>query len=107
MKAVITVTCPDCGGVLEIDVAREKVLSHREKLDVENAKDKDALFDDVVKRVATRPSETEKKFEAARAAEEKKSDRLEDLFDDVKKKVAEEKKKPYDPDDDPRKLFWD
>lgn len=106
MKAIINVRCPGCGGALEIDVSRERVLSHRKKLNADKSEDKEALFDEVVQRVQDRGAENEEKFDKARAQEKDKEKRMDDLFDDVKKKVAEEKEKG-DPGPNPRDLFWD
>jgi hypothetical protein len=109
MKAIITVTCPDCKGVLEIDVAREKIVAHRKRIDVEDkTADKGALFDDVVNRVRNRETEAEAKFREAQETVRDSKKRLDHLFGEMKKKVAEEKEKgpPTGPDMS-RPEFWD
>lgn len=106
MKAIINVTCPECGGILEIDVSRQKVLSHKLKIDSENPqKDKAALFDEVVDRVKRKKDEGDRLFDQLKKEVEDSEKRLDELFGEVKKKIAETKD---DPDaQDPRKLFWD
>lgn len=109
MKAIITVVCPDCKGVLEIDVARERVVAHRKRIDIEDqTQDKGALFDDVVHRVRHRETEAEAKFREAQEAVQNSKKRLDQLFGEMKKKVAEEKEKgpPTGPDPS-RPEFWD
>ena len=107
MKSIITVTCPECDGVLEIDVSRQRVLSHKLKVDVDAPeKDKAEMFDDVLNRVRKKQGSGDKLFDAARKEIEGREDKLDDLFGEVKKRVAEEKEKG-DPDEDPRDLFWD
>ena len=107
MKSVITVTCPDCGGELEIDVSRQKVLSHRAKIDLENPeKDKAEMFDDVVARVKAKQGQGDDLFDIAKKSVEDREKRLDDLFGDVQKKI-EEAKEMDDLGEDPRELFWD
>jgi len=109
MKSIITVTCPECEGILEIDVSREKVLSHKRPVDLEIAKGKDKaeLFDEQVEKVRKKRSKGDSLFDDALRTVQKSDERLDELFGEVQKKVEEEKKKGIDPDDDPRKLFWD
>ena len=107
MKAVITVVCPECGGLLEIDTAREKVLSHKIKVDADAPeKDKAALFDEVVDRVKRRKDEGDALFDKLKKEVEDGDKRLDELFGEVKKKIAEKKDEPDD-GEDPRKRFWD
>ncbi|MCA9323358.1 MAG: hypothetical protein KDB53_21650 [Planctomycetes bacterium] len=109
MKGIITVTCPDCGGELEIDVSREKIIGHKRKLDREREKGKDGaeLFDEVVDKIRERKTKGDGLFDEAVKSVGESEKRLDDLFTEVKRKVAEEKDKPIDPDKDPRRLFWD
>lgn len=110
MKSVITVTCPDCQGLLEIDVARQKVLSHKRKVDLgKDDKSVDDIFGDAVSRAQKSEAEAERAFERAREEQKGSAAKLDALFGDMKKKVQEQKEKGIDPDDedvDPR-LFWD
>lgn len=108
MKSVITVKCPECRGTLEIDVARQQVLSHRAELDSEDPKqDKAALFDDVVKRVAEKESRAAAAFEKAQDDLKQNEDRLEQLFGEAKDKIKKQKESGIDITKDPRDLFWD
>ena len=108
-KSIIRVTCPECGGLLEIDVSREKVLAHTSRHDLEKAspQEKEKMFDDVVQRVNARKDKGNDLFDAALKKVEETEDRLDALFGEVKKKVSEEAEKGIDPEDDPRRLFWD
>lgn len=110
MKSVITVTCPCCQGLLDIDVARQKVLSHKRKVDLEKGeKSVDDIFGDAVNRARSSEAEAERVFEKAREEQRDSAAKLDALFGDMKKKVQEQKEKGIDPDDedvDPR-LFWD
>ncbi|MEZ6196864.1 MAG: hypothetical protein R3F20_14240 [Planctomycetota bacterium] len=109
MKSIITVKCPGCRGELEIDVSREKVISHKRFVDLEAPeKDKAEIFDDAVKRAHSREDEAARAFERAREEQRESESKLDALFGEMKKKVEEQKKKGIDPDEgDPRKLFWD
>ena len=63
MKAIINVKCPECGGFLEIDVARQRVLSHKMDADVEaSPEEKAELFDEVVSRVKNRHDKSDAIF---------------------------------------------
>ena len=109
MKAVITVTCPECRGVLEIDVSRQRVLSHKAPLsEGEVEKDKSQQFDEVVDRVRQKRSDAEEKFERAHREASQSRERLDSLFGEFEEKLEEEKKKgPSEPGPNPRDLFWD
>lgn len=107
MRAVINVKCPECGGFLEIDVARQRVLSHRLPGEPEPTdQDKEKLFDEVVGRVKHRHDKADKIFDDAKRNVAENESKLDDLFGEVKKKIAEEKEKGDDPED-PRRLMWD
>jgi hypothetical protein len=110
MKTVITVKCPGCAGQLEIDVAREKVISHKRKVDLEKPdKNADDIFGDAVARARRSESEAERAFEKAREEQKRSADKLDALFGDMKEKLKEQKEKGIEPSDDevdPR-LFWD
>ena len=107
MKSVISVRCPDCGGTLEIDVARQRVLSHKPDLKADEAEDKAELFDEVVKRVKNRGNEGKDLFDTAQKQVADGKKRVEELFGEVQKRIAEEKEKGDDGKPDPRDLFWD
>ena len=110
MKSVITVKCPECNGWLEIDVSRQKVLSHRLSFDKpeDEERDKGELFDEVVARVKSRDDQKKDLFDAVRKSVEESEDRLDSLFGEMQEKIEVEKKRKPDPDEvDPRDLFWD
>lgn len=109
MKAVITVTCPECKGTLDIDVSRQRVLSHKAPLQGgEVEKDKSDVFDDVVQRARKKHSAAEDNFERAQREAKQNRERLDSLFGEFEEKVEEEKKKgPVKPGENPRDLFWD
>ena len=115
MKTIITVTCPECGGLLEIDVARERVLGCRfpsglsedPNAPEDEGKDKAVLLDEAVEKVRDRQRKGDALFDEALKNVEDSEKKLDALFGEVKKKVAEEKKKPPRKDPDPRDLFWD
>ena len=110
MKSVITVQCPECNGYLEIDVARQRVLSHKLTFEGTEAEEKDKaeLFDDVVARVKDRENKGDDLFDAARKSVKDSENRLDSLFGEMKEKIDEEKNREPGPDEvDPRDLFWD
>ncbi|MDQ7779690.1 MAG: hypothetical protein RDV41_08260 [Planctomycetota bacterium] len=63
MRDVITITCPLCKGVLEIDISRRQVVRHWEH--TEKTKDAD-LFAKAVERSKTRQDNTEKTYDSAK-----------------------------------------
>lgn len=107
MRSIITVTCPDCEGTLEIDVSRQKVLSHRKKIDLDNPeKDKAEMFDEVVARVKSKQNEGSDLFDIAKKSVEDDEKRMDELFGEVQKKI-DEAKDVEDLGEDPRNPFWD
>ena len=109
MKSIITVQCPCCRGTLEVDVSRERVISHKRHIDADlGPADKDAIFDDAVKRAQGREEEAAKAFERARRDQKGSEEKLDALFGEMKKKVEEQKKKGIDPDEEAaRRMRWD
>ncbi len=63
MPNLITVTCPLCKGMLEIDVARRQVVRHFEHL--EKVK-KDELFAKAVEKSKTREEKSRETYDAAK-----------------------------------------
>ena len=107
MKAVITVLCPECGGTLEIDVAHQKVLSHKRHIDLDDpATDKAAAFEDVFSKMKSKESAAENMFKTAQQDVKEGAKKIDALFGEVKKKIAEEKLKP-DAGKNPNEHFWD
>ncbi|MEE9394643.1 MAG: hypothetical protein V3W41_19290 [Planctomycetota bacterium] len=108
MNSVITVKCPECRGTLEIDVSRQRVLSHKPFLDSDNPKkDKAEIFDDVLKKVKDREAGSGDAFGKAQKDYERNQDRLEDLFGEAKEKIKKQKESGKDIESDPREHFWD
>ncbi len=107
MRSIITVECPECGGSLEIDVSRQKVISHKHKIDLENPeKDKAEMFDEVFERVKSKQQQRNDLFDIAKKSVEDSEKRLDELFGDMQKKI-EEAKDADDLGEDPRNPFWD
>ncbi|MFH0777106.1 MAG: hypothetical protein V2A71_00610 [Candidatus Eisenbacteria bacterium] len=63
MPSVITITCPLCKGVLEVDLSRRQVVRHWAH--TEKAKNTD-LFAKAVERSKTRQDNTEKTYDSAK-----------------------------------------
>ena len=92
---------------MEIDVARQQVLSHKPKIDLEAPdKDKADMFDDVVERVKAKQGKKDDLFDIAKKSVEDSEKRMDELFGDLQKKI-EDAKDVDDLGEDPRKLFWD
>ena len=77
MQDTLTITCPCCEKILEIDVKTGKVLSAKDKKEFESlesffekqknrSKDLDAMFKAAKEKEKNRLSEIEKKFEEAK-----------------------------------------
>lgn len=107
MKSTIKVKCPECKGILEIDVVHEKVIAHKHTLDDEaTEQDKDALFDDVLGRVKARHAEGDALFDKVKESVERNDERLDQLFGEMKDKI-DKAKDADDLGEDPRNPFWD
>lgn len=107
MKSIIKVKCPECKGILEIDVASQKVLAHKHTLrDDATEKDKDALFEEVVDRVKSKHAEGDALFDKVKESVERNDERLDQLFGEMQKKI-EDAKDADDLGEDPKRIFWD
>ncbi len=94
----VYVTCPLCGGTLEVHAENGKVVRHFA------AKEKPASGDalsEAVSALKDRPSRQEAMFQAAREKEKHKIERLEGVFREKKKAIEEsgETGKPLRPID--------
>lgn len=88
LKPVVSVKCPCCGEVLEIDVAKERVVAHRKglHLDADRKAGEDTLSVALrnQKAVADRAADD---FAAAAKKLAKGSSELDRMFDEAQKKV--------------------
>jgi hypothetical protein len=89
-KEVISVKCPGCGEVLEIDVMREKVTAHRKgpHLLADRKAGEDSL-DVAMRNVRDAKGRILNEFEAAQEKLKNQSSHLDKLFRDAQKKVRE------------------
>lgn len=104
LKPVISVKCPGCGEVLEIDVAREKVTAHRKGPHLmADRKEGEDILDVAMRNVRTAKDRIRSEFEAAQEKLKNQSERLDKLFRDAQRKVrdnpaGEEEPEPRKPD---------
>jgi hypothetical protein len=89
-KEVISVKCPGCGEVLEIDVAREKVVAHRKgpHLLADRKEGEDSL-DVAMRNVRSAKDRIQNEFQAAQEKLRNQSEHLDKLFREAQKKVRE------------------
>jgi hypothetical protein len=96
-KDVISIKCPCCGEVLEIDVARERVTSHRKGPHlVADRKEGEDVLDVAMRNVRSAKERIQGEFQAAQERLRNQSEHLDKLFRDAQKKVRET------PPDDPK-----
>jgi hypothetical protein len=89
-KEVISVKCPGCGEVLEIDVAREKVTAHRKGPHLlADRKEGEDILDVAMRNVRTAKDRIQSEFQAAQEKLKNQSQHLDKLFRDAQKKVRE------------------
>jgi hypothetical protein len=94
MKPFIRVKCTCCGHVLEIDVARSRVISDNGRAVLPAAgKEGAPAFDAVLDDFKQQERERSSKFDEATERLKHSKARLDNLFDEVVKKVANETKK--------------
>jgi carbonic anhydrase len=94
-REVISIRCPSCSEVLDVDVARERVIGHRKGGAVKgDAKSGEDVLDTAMRNVKTSKSRILSEFEAAQENLKTQSQRLDQLFRDAQKKVREEPPKP-------------
>lgn len=83
----LTLTCPDCGSDLVVDVATAEVLYHKKpKGPPAGGKDFDSLFADM----DSQRSRAEETFERERAAQKDRSRLLEEKFEEAFRRASEE-----------------
>ena len=101
-KEVISVKCPGCGEILEIDVLREKVLAHRKgpHLLADKKAGVDSL-DVAIRNVRDSKGRILNEFEAAQEKLKNQSKHLDDLFREAQKKVRETPPKEDDKQPEP------
>jgi hypothetical protein len=90
LKEVISVKCPGCGEVLEIDVAKERVTAHRKgpHLLADRREGEDVL-DVAMRNVRSAKDRIQSEFQAAQEKLRNQSEHLDKLFRDAQKKVRE------------------
>jgi hypothetical protein len=89
-KDVISVKCPCCGEVLEIDVAREKVTSHRKGPHLlADRKEGEDVLDVAMRNVRSAKDRIQSEFQAAQEKLKNQSQHLDRLFREAQKKVRE------------------
>lgn len=96
-KSVINVKCPCCDAILEVDVEKERVLSHRRGRHLmDDARSGEDAFGVAIRNQREARERADRQFDQARDALGSESSRLDELFRDAQRKVAEER----DEDDD-------
>ncbi len=90
--AIISITCPCCEKLLEIDTSTQKVISVKDKKEFES-------LDDFVEKQKHRSEELDAMFAAAKEKEKNR-------FADLEKKFEEAKKNKNLKDPAPG-IFWD
>ncbi len=105
LKPIVNVKCPCCREVLEIDVAKERVIAHRKgpHLDADAKAGEDPLSV-AVRNQKSSAERVEDEFSAVVQKVKKGQNELDRLFQDAKKKV---KKAGDDFDDAAIRPKWD
>lgn len=94
----LTVTCPDCGSDLTVDVATGEVLFHKApKRPTAGGHD----FDSLMKGLDTERERAEAVFERSKSALKDQDRLLEEKFEEALRRAKE------DPDDEPPPRPWD
>lgn len=89
----LSVTCPDCGSDLVIDVATSEILFHKKrKGPIAGGKDFESLFAEM----DSQKARAEKLFEREQAAQKDRSRLMEEKFEEAFRRASEE-----DDDDKP------
>jgi hypothetical protein len=89
-REVISVRCPTCSEILDVDVAKERVIGHRKAGAVKgDAKEGEDVLDTAMRNVKTSKDRILSEFEAAQEKLRHQSQRLDQLFRDAQKKVRE------------------
>jgi hypothetical protein len=89
-REIISIRCPTCHEVLDVDVARERVIGHRKGGAVKgDAKEGEDILDTAMRNVKSSKDRIQSEFEAAQEKLKSQSQRLDQLFRDAQKKVRE------------------
>jgi hypothetical protein len=89
-REIISIRCPTCSEVLDVDVAKERVIGHRKGGAVKgDAKEGEDVLDTAMRNVKTAKDRIQSEFEAAQEKLKHQSQRLDQLFRDAHKKVRE------------------
>lgn len=83
--------CPGCGEVLEVDVARGKVLSHKKgQHPLADRKEGEDGLDAAMRHVKSSKDRIQSEFEQAQDQLRNQSQRLDQLFREAQKKARED-----------------
>ena len=101
-KPVISVKCPCCKSILEVDTEKRRVLAHRKGRHLsDDAGEGEDGMDVAVRNHMETKAKIDDKFAAATDGMKNQSARLDELFDEAAKKAKDMK----DEDDDPSNPF--
>lgn len=97
-KAVISVKCPCCKSILEVQVEQERVLSHRAGRHLkQDAGDGEDMMDVALRDQADSADRIEDKFLKAQDKLRNQEDRLDQMFKDAADKAKDMEDDPNDP----------
>jgi hypothetical protein len=89
-REVISIRCPSCHEVLDVDVAKERVIGHRKGAAVKgDQKVGEDILDTAMRNVKTSKERILSEFEVAQQKLKNQSEHLDKLFRDAQKKVRE------------------
>ena len=89
-REVISIRCPSCSEVLDVDVAKERVIGHRKGGAVKgDRKVGEDILDTAMRNVKTSKERILSEFEVAQQKLKNQSEHLDKLFRDAQKKVRE------------------
>ncbi len=95
MKNFIRVKCPCCNHVLEIDAARERVISDNGRpLFARKSEDPARAFDDVVEGVRDKEKDRDRKFDDAQERVKRSQTGLDDLFREALRRAKDDDAPP-------------
>lgn len=98
IKPVINVKCPCCKSVLEVDTAKERVISHRQGRHLkQDAEDGEDMMDVALRNHIESKDRVEDKFLKAQDNLKNQSSRLDELFEEAKDKAKDTEDDPNDP----------
>ncbi|NRA95116.1 MAG: hypothetical protein HRU14_02800 [Planctomycetes bacterium] len=97
-KPVISVKCPCCKSILEVNTEKERVISHRKGRHLkDDAKEGEDMMDVALRTHIESKDRVEDKFLKAQDNLKNQASRLDELFEDAKDKAKDVKDDPNDP----------